>query len=215
MSRSTRNRIVEAARALFAQKGYASTSIAEIARHAKANPGSVYFFFPMKQDVLLAVLDTYRSGIRQMLLAPAWQGVQDPIDRVFALLDLYRTLLVNSGCAYGCPIGILALELHEPDPPVRKALAANFEAWIRAIEECLVAAGPRLPREVDRRTLATFVLTTMEGAVMQARTFGSLAPYDASIAVLRDHFTRLERDATEHRPRRRARRNRKTARRRA
>ena len=38
-------------------------------------------------------------------------------------------------CTYGCPIGSLALELHEPDPPVREALAANFDAWTSAILE--------------------------------------------------------------------------------
>ena len=67
-----------------------------------------------------------------MLLAPAWKGVDDPIERVFALLARYRLGIVQTDCTYGCPIGSLALEIHEPDPPVRKALAANFNAWTDA-----------------------------------------------------------------------------------
>src|SRR5579872_3819719 len=111
---STRDRIVHAAMQLFWQKGYASTSIAEILRAAEANSGSLYYFFPGKQDLLLAVLDTYRHGIGPMLLEPAWHGIDDPIDRVFALLARYRQSIINTDCTYGCPIGSLALEIHEP-----------------------------------------------------------------------------------------------------
>jgi TetR/AcrR family transcriptional regulator, transcriptional repressor for nem operon len=190
---STRNRIIGAALGLFAAKGYGATTIADIAGAAKANPGSVYFFFPTKQEVLLAVLGAYGSGIHPMLLEPAWRGVEDPIERVFALLDKYRSLLTDSDCTYGCPIGSLALELHEPDPPVREALATNFAAWTAAIEACLDDAGKRLPSDVDRHALAVFVLTTMEGAVMLARTYRGIEAYDAAIEQLHTYFALLQR----------------------
>jgi len=136
---------------LFAQKGYGSTSVADILQAAGVNAGSLYYLYPGKQDVLLDVLDTYLAGIRPMLLAPAWEGVADPIERVFALLRRYRFALESTDCTYGCPIGSIALELHEPDPPVRQRLAANFDAWVGAIEQCFVDAGDRLPADLDHR----------------------------------------------------------------
>lgn len=187
----TRTRLVLAALQLFWQKGYGSTSIADVLQAAKVNSGSLYHFFPGKQDLLLAVLDLYHAGIRTMLLEPAWRGVHDPVERVFALLARYRRSLADTDCCYGCPIGSLALELHEPDPPVRERLAANFSAWIEAIHECLQDAGARLPQAIDRRELAAFVLTTMEGGVMQARTFRSLEYFDASVRQLRAYFEQL------------------------
>ena len=176
-----------AAMHLFLEKGYNSTSIADILGKAGANSGSLYHFFPGKQDVLIAVLDTYLHGIRPMLLDPAWQGVDDPLERIFILLGRYRQFLVDSDCFYGCPIGNLALEIHEPDPPVRDRLAANFNAWTQAIEECLQAADS-LPGDIDRKALAQFVLTTMEGGVMQARTHRDLEPFDASVTQLQNYF---------------------------
>lgn len=187
----TRDRLLGAAMRLFHQKGYLATSIADVLREAEANAGSLYHFFPTKQDLLLAVLDRYRTGIEPMLLAPAWEGVGDPIERIFALLARYRELLEETECFYGCPIGSLALELHEPDPPVRELLAANFDAWTAAVEGCLAEAQDRLPAGVDRRRLATFVLTTMEGGVMLSRTHRSLEPFDAAVSTLRDYFARL------------------------
>lgn len=184
----TRDRLVYAAMQLFQEKGYGSTSIADILKKAGANSGSLYHFFPAKQDLLTAVLDTYLHGIRPMLLDPAWADVDDPIERVFVLLACYRQMLVDTECFYGCPIGNLALELHEPDPAVRDRLAANFSAWTGAIEECLDAAADRMPADLDRRALAQFVLTTMEGGVMQSRTHRSLEAFDASVGQLRDYF---------------------------
>ena len=192
----TRTRLVLTAMQLFRDKGYGSTSVADVLQAARVNSGSLYHFFPGKQELLLAVLDAYHAGIHPMLLEPAWRDVADPIERVFALLATYRQALVDTECRYGCPIGSLALELHEPDPPVRERLAANFSAWTDAVYECLQAAGARLPRDLERRELAAFVLTTMEGAVMQARTFRDVGGFDAAVRQLRGYFERLLREAS-------------------
>lgn len=180
---------------LFSEKGYESTSVADILRGAGANSGSLYHFFQTKQELLMEVLRRYRDGIGPMLLAPAWQGIDDPIERVFALLACYRQALIDSDCFYGCPIGNLALELHEPDPSVRDLIAVNFSGWVDAIERCYVEAGARLPRGLDRRGLAVFTLTTMEGGVMQSRAHRTVEAFDRSVAMLRDYVTRLEGEA--------------------
>jgi AcrR family transcriptional regulator len=193
---ATRERMLFAALQLFAAKGYQSTSIADILQAAQAHSGSLYHFFPTKQHLLIAVLETYRDGIEPMLLAPAWQSVSDPVERVFALLAAYRRMLSDSECLYGCPIGSLALELHEPDPAVRELLAVNFSGWVRHVKGCLDGARERLPADTDTGRLATFVLTTMEGGVMQARTHRTLATFDACVDSLRDYFNRLQSDAT-------------------
>jgi TetR/AcrR family transcriptional repressor of nem operon len=187
----TRSRIIAAAMELFWEKGFNSTSVADILSRSQVNSGSLYHFFPGKQDVLVGVLEAYRDGIGQMLLAPAWDGVDDPIDKIFALLARYRRHMIESDCAYGCPIGSLALELHEPDPAVRALLAANFANWTAAIEARLADAAERLPRGLDRAALAEFVLTAMEGAVMQARTHRDVGYFDRMVATLRAHFQML------------------------
>ena len=176
---------------LFWEKGYGSTSIADILSRSQVNSGSLYHYFPGKQDLLVAVLESYRDGIWPMLLEPAWEGVTDPIERVFALLAKYRQLIVMTECSYGCPIGSLALELHEPDPVVRERIAENFDGWTAAIRGCLEAAGDRLPRALDRQAAAEFVLTVMEGAVMQARTWRDVAFFDRAVAQLRLYFDAL------------------------
>ncbi len=183
--KDTRGRIVEAAMELFWLKGYNSTSIADILSRSQVNSGSLYHFFPGKQDVLVAVLEAYRDGIGAMLIEPSWAGVDDPIDKLFALLETYRRAIVETDCEYGCPIGSIALELHEPDPAVRKLLAANFDAWVGAVEQCLRDAAHRFPPATDLRAIAELALNVLEGGVMQARTYRDVAYFDRAVAQLR------------------------------
>jgi AcrR family transcriptional regulator len=176
---------------LFWAKGYGSTSIADILARTQVNSGSLYHFFPAKQDLLIAVLDAYCAGMGPMLLEPAWAGEADPVERVFALLATYRASLVATDCTYGCPIGSLALELHEADPAVRERLAANFVAWVAAVRGCYEAAADRLPAGTDFQALAELTLTIMEGGVMQARTHRDLGPFDRGVAQLRRYISLL------------------------
>ncbi len=187
----TRSKIVEAAMELFLLKGYNSTAVADILSRSQVNSGSLYHYFPGKQDVLIAVLDFYRDNIDTMLLQPAWATTADPVDRVFALLDLYRGQIVSTDCEYGCPIGSLALELHEPDLIVRQKLAENFTGWVDAVRTCLKGGAADFPPSTDFQTLAEFVLTVMEGGVMQARTYRDVAYFDRAVAQLRAHFDNL------------------------
>ena len=189
--KDTRGRIVESAMELFWLKGYGSTSIADILSRSQVDSGSLYHFFPGKQDLLIAVLEAYREGIGPMLLEPAWAGVADPVERVFALLGKYRSLIVETECGYGCPIGSLALELHEADPAVRRLLAENFEGWVQAVASCLEEARERFPPGTDLRALAELALTVMEGGVMQARTHRDVGHFDRSVAQLRAYFDML------------------------
>jgi AcrR family transcriptional regulator len=186
---STRDRIVHAAMELFWRKGYGSTSIADILETAKVNSGSLYYFFKGKQDLLVAVLEAYRDGIGPMLLEPSWGEVEDKIEKIFALLGTYRRLLVETDCFYGCPIGSLALEIHEPDPEIRALIAANFANWTEAVKGCLDQAG--LSAGTDTLGLAELVLTVMEGAVMQTRTYRDIGHYDRAVEQLRSYLSLL------------------------
>ena len=64
-----------------------------------------------------------------------------------------------------------------------------------AIVGCLDAAGKRLPRGTNKQALAQFVLTAMEGGVMQARTHVDVAYFDRAVEQLRAHFELLEKAA--------------------
>jgi len=191
---STRQRLIESGLYLFWLQGYAATGIAEILSRAKANSGSFYHFFKTKEQLLLAVLEFYIQSLDPIVVQPVFGQVEDPIERVFGILEFYRRNLLATSCSYGCPIGRLALEIPEYQFRVHKRLADNFDGWTAAVEKCLADAGDRLPKDTNLKTLSQFVLTVMEGGVMQARAHRAIGPFDASVEHLRAYFRML----TEH-----------------
>ena len=196
MKNETRDRLVATARMLFWEHGYTETGIAQILKAADAGSGSLYYFFPTKEDLLIAVLELYKELLWPEVVQPVFDRVSDPIERIFGILEGYRRLLEGTDYLRGCPIGNLALELSSSHPGARRLIAENFTGWLKAVEQCLADASGRLPESVDPKQLALFVLTTMEGAVMLARTYRSISPYDAAVTQLRDYFDRLLHDGT-------------------
>jgi len=188
---TTRERLIQAAIALFWERGYANTSMSDLLNAAQANSGSFYHFFDSKEELLLAVLDRYLAMLHPQLVDPAWEGVDDPVERIFALLARYRALIVQTDCTYGCPIGRLALEISPEQRDAHRLLAQNFDGWAAAVRDCLEKAVDRMPPDLDRDRLSKFVLAVMEGGVMLSRSHRSVEPFDQAVAELRAYFDRL------------------------
>jgi TetR/AcrR family transcriptional repressor of nem operon len=192
----TRDRLIESARYLFWERGFAATSMADLLSHAGVNSGSFYHFFESKEALLRAVLDVYLGALRPAVVDPAFATTEEPVERIFAILAGYRGRILQTDCQYGCPLGRLALEIDPENRPAHKLIAENFQGWITAVRECIEQFKDRLPASADPDALATYVLAVMEGGVMLSRSYRSVEPFDRSIAQLREHF-RLLLAATE------------------
>ena len=195
----TRERILRTAFQLFHEQGFHSTGVATIIREAGINPGSLYHFYESKDQLLLSVLEFAIGYLGPAVMEPVESKTSDPIDRIFALLNQYRDGMVRHGCRMGCPIGNLALEVSDGNVAARRLIHRNFENWADRVEGWLVDLGDRLPRGVNRAGLARFILTVMEGGLMQARAANDLKPFDDSVAVLREHLNLLLRPRAKRR----------------
>ncbi|MGH9172549.1 MAG: TetR/AcrR family transcriptional regulator [Acidimicrobiales bacterium] len=100
--RATRNRVIGAATALFAERGYTATTMADIARVAGVSMQSVYSAGRSKADLLHAAVDLAVAGDDQEVLVherPLFQAVAaepDPARQVQMLADLICTIQERS-----------------------------------------------------------------------------------------------------------------------
>src|SRR5262245_36473809 len=99
---NTKERIVLAAMKLFHDQGYHATGMADILRAAEVGSGSFYYFFESKEAVLLAVLDKYVELLHPLVMQPAFILSDDPIERIFVVLDRYRNAIIESKFNFGC-----------------------------------------------------------------------------------------------------------------
>ncbi len=67
-SHETRERILEAAVSVFATKGYHDTKVDDIVAESNTSKGSFYFYFPSKQDIFLALVDTFADLLENRLI---------------------------------------------------------------------------------------------------------------------------------------------------
>ena len=187
----TRERLIHSARYLFWERGFAGTSMADLLAHAEVNSGSFYHFFESKEALLRAVLEGYLGALRPMVVNPAFATTEEPVERIFAILAGYRERILQTDSKYGCPLGRLALEIDPENRPAHRLIAENFKGWIGAVRECVDQLRNRLPPGTDSEALSTYVLAVMEGGVMLSRSYGSVEPFDRTVAQLRQHFQLL------------------------
>jgi AcrR family transcriptional regulator len=80
-------RILDAATRVFSSKGYHGTLVDEIAAEAETSKGGVYFHFPNKQAIFLALLDRLAVILRERV-ETAVQPHEDPVARAEAALHV-------------------------------------------------------------------------------------------------------------------------------
>ncbi|QBD80947.1 TetR/AcrR family transcriptional regulator [Ktedonosporobacter rubrisoli] len=106
-----RERLLEAAKALFHRKGFYRTTLADIAQEADIPLGNVYYHFRTKELLAEAVINEHLADIRAKMAG--WERDPDPRQRLKALVrnSADEKYLVQ----YGCPYGSLCQELEKDD----------------------------------------------------------------------------------------------------
>jgi len=78
---ATRDALIAAARALFAEHGYAEVATEEVVRRAGVTRGALYHYFRDKQDLFRAVFEQTEAEIMQTIIARV-EGLTDPMEEL-------------------------------------------------------------------------------------------------------------------------------------
>jgi AcrR family transcriptional regulator len=82
-----RELILHAAKNIFLEKGYAETSIRNIAEKIEYSPGTIYLYFKEKDDIFHAL---HQEGFRKLIgMMLPLQYVEDPFERLKAMGRMY------------------------------------------------------------------------------------------------------------------------------
>lgn len=147
----TRERILEATRALWNERGFLAVPVAEIAAEVGISTGNLSYHFPAKRDLVLALFD--RAEKAHLELVRAWE----PETALEALPGWIRRLcgtmwehrFLHRDTAY------LVLEAPELRARARTVLAAEGRGQFAAGIEALRAAGDLRIDPADQRALVT------------------------------------------------------------
>jgi len=179
----TRAALVAAGRTLFGTRGFAATSVDDIAREARVTTGALYHHFPTKAAVFEAVFEQLHAELMDASAAAA-AGAKDAIDLLAAgfgaFLDkvlepeVQRIMITDAPAVLGLPrftelderyafaATVAALEaanesgaLRVPDPPTLARLL--FGALTRAGLLIASSAEPAATRDAVAATLRALI----------------------------------------------------------
>ncbi len=85
-SEETRERILDAALNVFSSKGYHDTKMDEIVEASDTSKGSIYFYFPNKERLFLALVDQFADLLERRVIEAVEQE-EEGIARVRAALQ--------------------------------------------------------------------------------------------------------------------------------
>lgn len=143
--------VLDAAAELFATKGFRETSTRDIAALARIQPGSLYYHFSKKNDVLLEV---YREGVRRLTerVETETAALNDPWDRLEAALRAHlETILENTDYAR-----VLLRVVPDSAPEISDELVAQRDAYEDHLRGYF--SDLPLPETVDRSLLRLIIL---------------------------------------------------------
>jgi AcrR family transcriptional regulator len=104
---ASRARILDAARALFAERGFAACRVADVARRAEMSPGNVYWHFDSKEAILREILAQGFGSLETMTAevaaeyGPARRKLDILVDRTVALYEVNAEFAVILGGLMG------------------------------------------------------------------------------------------------------------------
>jgi AcrR family transcriptional regulator len=160
---ATRDRVVAAASRLFATRGFAATSIADVAEASGLLKGNLAYYFKTKQSLLEAVVEARAKALWGELVAPAQPG-EDARATVGRLLDHVRAS-ADELAQYGCPVGGLATELGKTDD----GLHAHAAGLLLRLEAYLFNAFSQAMPKEDAERAAEHLLARLQGAAVVAQ----------------------------------------------
>ena len=180
-ARDRQQRILEAAADVFAQRGYGDVAVEEIATSAGTSKGGLYFHFPGKEALLMALLDHTGSLLMGRVQA-AMEEQEAPVDKAAAaLLTLLRTLGKHRSLAR-----IFAMEALGAGPKLNRRIMELHQSFETVIEEQLddaIAAGAIEP--LDTRVTAQAWVGILNAVLTRWLLDPQAGPLDALFPTLR------------------------------
>ena len=177
--RDGRALLLNGARQLLAEKGYAGMELRDVAERGKAPRGSIYHHFPggkvqLAREAAALEGTTIRDLIERSLEE---RGLKETLS-MFG--EIFRRRVADHPERIGCPVAAAALARPE-DPELAAVATAAFQSWERPIAAALRDEGVSAK---DAAAFAGLVVSTVEGALLRARAAGSQEPLDSAIAGL-------------------------------
>ena len=157
-----RQRLVTAAIEQFHRKGYARTSLADVAKSAGISAGNVFYYFKAKDELAQAVIDEWCALLSRYLAElesqeDAWQRIGGFIRQARLMCDIYISL--------GCPLAGITRDLRQESEELKDEVTRIYDTQVQWLVKEFCRGGAS---QIDAEKFSRTLMTRYHGAILLA-----------------------------------------------
>ncbi|MCQ0091372.1 TetR/AcrR family transcriptional regulator [Roseovarius sp. M141] len=184
-------RLLEAARDIIRQKGFAATSVDDLCQVAGVTKGAFFYHFKTKDALGVAAANHWAKTTGALFACAPYHEPDDPLDRVLGYLDFRKSIIGGEIYEYTCLVGTMTQEVHDSAPAIRDACADSIFGHAATLEADISSAMNRRGVVADwtAASLARHTQAVLQGAFILAKASGDSGMARESV----DHLVRYVR----------------------
>ena len=188
-SEETREKILAAAVKVIRQKGYSATTVQDLCAEAGVSKGAFFHYFESKEAMAVAAADSFSTMADGLFAALDRPELSDPLDYVFAYLDLREAILEGETWEYTCFLGTIVQETYGSSEALRAVCEKHIFGHATKLEEKFrVALNERNVTGFDARELAWMSQSVLQGSFILGKASESRDVIFSCIRQLRRYF---------------------------
>ena len=142
---TARLRLLEAARDLIREKGFAATTVDDLCRVAAVTKGAFFHQFENKDALGVAAAEFWAATTTAFFAAAPYHEPSDPLDRILAYVAFRKAIIAGELAEVTCLVGTMAQEVYASSPAIRDACGRSIfghaATLVRDIEDARRAHG--------------------------------------------------------------------------
>lgn len=164
----TRARLIDAAKRVFASKGYQATRVSDVVEAAGVAQGTFYLYFASKEEAFRQLVDEFHATVLEPALRVTPSAEQsDPGEAIDAIRNVWLTALY--GFRDDRPLArIILREARGMNPDVSDTIQAYYARTVDALVECVRTSSLKhMVRDVDLELVGWAVVGMFERVAYQ------------------------------------------------
>lgn len=172
--RTSKEKLVRAARNLMLAQGYPITSVDDIIEAAGVSKGSFYHYFNSKEELALTAMHEFLADGAALMMDGPFRDIADPRKRAIAFLKHIESVAMRLW-DHGCLLVMFSVELAGTSPKVREETSAVLLDLIDRVGAILrpltKEGGGNMPMTAS--AMANMYMAIIDGSLVYARATGN------------------------------------------
>jgi len=194
--RTSKEKLVQAARDLMLAQGYPITSVDEIIKAAGVSKGSFYHYFDSKEELGLTAMHEFLADGAALMMDGPFQDVADPEKRAIAFLKHVESIAMRLW-DHGCLLVMFSVDLAGTSPRVREETTAVLLGLVERLATILRPlakdGGGNMP--MTAKAMANMYLAIIDGSLVYARATGDSGSIVRNLRAFRQQIEAVSKGA--------------------